>query len=94
LTNSSNGGLSSSPSARSSLVTNGKFGKNERDDELSNDDEDKLPNELPGTDTLSNEAEIGLRLACPFQKHDPKKYNPPNYRSCASTGWDSISRVK
>jgi len=71
-TNSSNGGLSSSPSARSSLVTNGKFGKNERDDELSDDDEDKLPKGPPGTETLSNEAEMGLRLACPFQKHDPK----------------------
>lgn len=93
-TNSSNGGPSSSPSARSSLITNGKFGKNERDDELSDEDEDKLPKGPPDTGILSNEAEMGLRLACPFQKHDPKKYNAPNYRSCASTGWDSISRVK
>lgn len=93
-TNSSNGGLSSSPSARSSLVTDGKFAKNERDDELSDDDEEKLPKGPPGPDISSNEAEIGLRLSCPFQKHDPKKYNPPNYRSCASTGWNSISRVK
>jgi hypothetical protein len=93
-TNSSSVGPSSSPSARSSLVTNGKFGKHERDEELSDDDEEKLRKGPPGPDTLSNESEIGSRLACPFQKHDPKRYRPPKYGACASKGWESISRLK
>lgn len=89
--NSSNGGPSSSTSGLSSL---GKFAMNERDDELSNDDEEKLPKRPQDSDALSAEAEIGLGYACPFHKHDPKKYTSPDHRLCASTGWNSISRVK
>jgi len=67
---------------------------NERDDELSNGDEEKLPRRPQGPYALPAEAEIGLGFACPFHKHDPKKYNSPDYRICASAGWNSIYRVK
>jgi hypothetical protein len=41
-------------------------------------------------------------LACPFYKHDPRRYNPQNenidsamrYRTCAGPGWESISRLR
>jgi hypothetical protein len=34
------------------------------------------------------------RFACPYQKHDPRTYNSYNYHICASSSWDSVSRVK
>jgi hypothetical protein len=34
------------------------------------------------------------RFACPYQKHDPRTYNIRRYRTCASSGWDTLSRVK
>ncbi len=93
-TNNSNGDPSSLTSARSSLFTSGSFPENERDEGSSDDDEEKPPKGPKGPETVSGEVEIGARLACPFQKHDPKKYIPPDYKACASLGWDSISRVK
>jgi hypothetical protein len=34
------------------------------------------------------------RFACPYQKHDPRTYNIRRYRACASSGWDTLPRVK
>jgi len=34
------------------------------------------------------------RFACPYQKHDPRTYNIRRYRTCASSGWDTLPRVK
>jgi hypothetical protein len=42
----------------------------------------------------SSKEEISLRLACPYHKKDPRKYNIHLHRVCASRHWDSISRVK
>jgi hypothetical protein len=35
-----------------------------------------------------------VKLACPFFKHDPRKYNPCDYHTCATTAWNSIRRLK
>jgi hypothetical protein len=35
-----------------------------------------------------------LRLACPYHRKDPRKYNIQTHRACASRHWDSVSRVK
>ncbi|PMD62059.1 uncharacterized protein K444DRAFT_611268 [Hyaloscypha bicolor E] len=40
------------------------------------------------------ELERSLKLACPFYKNDPRKYNIQTNRVCASRAWDSVSRVK
>jgi hypothetical protein len=36
----------------------------------------------------------GLKLACPFRKHDPLKYNLHDYPICALSSWNTIARVK
>lgn len=33
-------------------------------------------------------------FACPYQKHDPRTYNSRRYRSCISSGWNKVTRVK
>jgi hypothetical protein len=35
-----------------------------------------------------------LRLACPFRKHNPRKYGIQGWRSCALRHWKTVSRVK
>lgn len=35
-----------------------------------------------------------LKFACPFRKHNPRKYNVHQFQSCALSSFDSIARVK
>jgi hypothetical protein len=34
------------------------------------------------------------RFACPFRKHNPRRYNIHTHRSCALSSWATIARVK
>ncbi len=63
------------------------------DDDLADGDDDPL--EGPRCDT-SDLQDFGgrFKLACPFVKHDPGKYNPVDYHTCATTAWGSIHRLK
>jgi hypothetical protein len=58
-------------------------------------DEDDDPPERPGLD-LSNPEDLGnsVKLVCPFFKHDPRKYNPIDYHTCATTSWKFIKHLK
>lgn len=38
--------------------------------------------------------DTGLKLACPYRKHDPWKYTVPNYGPCALTPLQTVARVK
>lgn len=40
--------------------------------------------------------DASLKLACPFRKYDPRKYNfgDSRYRTCATTPWESITPLK
>jgi hypothetical protein len=63
------------------------------------DDDDDFPDENSDGSKrpkkrIKLESETPLRLACPFWKKDPRKYNIHEYRVCASRAWGSISRVK
>lgn len=44
--------------------------------------------------TKPDPAEPSLRFACPYRKHDPRKYGIQGWRSCALSYWHSVSRVK
>jgi hypothetical protein len=37
---------------------------------------------------------IHQRFACPFRKHDPERYTLPEWRSCASLGFSTLSHMK
>lgn len=42
-----------------------------------------------------NQPEYDVRFACPFRKHNPRKYSIFSpHRSCTVSGWKTISRVK
>ena len=54
----------------------------------------RAPKRLKTGSVRAADDNIGLRLACPFRKYDPRKYTIHNYRSCALSSWDSVARVK
>jgi hypothetical protein len=43
------------------------------------------PSSIPGDST---------RFACPFRKHNPRRYSIHDYRVCALSHWETIARVK
>jgi hypothetical protein len=84
----------SSTTTSCALTTNKKRSAADDDD----DDEDFPDENSDGskrpTKRIKSESETPLRLACPFWKKDPRKYNIHEHRVCASRAWDSVSRVK
>jgi hypothetical protein len=66
---------------------------NSHDDHPANGDDD--PPERPRCDiSESQNLKDPINLACPFAKHDPEKYNPTDYHTCATKLWHSIDRLK
>ena len=68
--------------------------KGNQDDDLPEEDDDsnsrkrhKKPAKLEDTECASKR-----RLACPYFKHDPRRYL--GLRSCPGPGWDTIHRLK
>ena len=74
-------------------------------DEDRNEDEEGEENRYPkrAKSASANDVEMKLRLACPFNKWKPKKYNMhhnasqrgnPKFRACHGPGFANISRLK
>ncbi|KUJ19004.1 uncharacterized protein LY89DRAFT_509659 [Mollisia scopiformis] len=69
--------------------------KRQRDDEMGSDDEDGNMSRKPKRNSgPSDELGDRKRFACPFRKHDSRRYSTYSYRVCALSHWDSIARVK
>jgi hypothetical protein len=89
---------SSPPTGRTAATTpKGKLkGRSRADiDDENPEDEDtrgfkrpKLTNSSPGSMTVS------MLFACPYRKHDPRKYNIHDWSTCALTPHRSVARVK
>jgi len=92
-------GDSSSPGFQSTSsneeVSKPASGKRQRDaDGDSGDREnDKKPRQ-GGKRYSSKESEDGVKFACPFRKHNPRKYNLYSRRLCTLSHWRTIARVK
>ncbi|KAG6367456.1 hypothetical protein INS49_001646 [Diaporthe citri] len=63
-------------------------GRRGPDDEDS-DGEERVPPPSQGYDAVDNEI---VEFACPFLKHNPRKYG--QIRSCSASGWKAIFRLK
>jgi hypothetical protein len=90
----------SSPSSdKSSRKPNGsqrKRGYNDDDDGSPEDDSNEDP-KRPRTTPFPPEAQKeNVKFACPYRKHNPRKYNHciRTWRSCALTSFESVARVK
>ncbi|WQF80968.1 hypothetical protein CDEST_05982 [Colletotrichum destructivum] len=75
---------------RSTDGTNEENDEEDNDDDDDDDDEDFSPRaKLP---KVHEDGGNGARLACPFFKHNPRKYK--NQRPCCGPGWDHVHRIK
>jgi hypothetical protein len=59
------------------------------------DKDDRLPRR-PNNDSLRpvDQEPIDIELACPFRKHDPRKYTIYSSQVCALSHWGTIARLK
>lgn len=63
----------------------------EADEEQDNDENRSKKPKM--TSLPSNEKE-NRKFACPYRKHDPRKYSIQHWRSCALTPLETVARVK
>jgi hypothetical protein len=78
----------------SSLSNQGPKRSRNNDGGPSSDGEDDAPGQPRLNLRRPQNSDASLKLACPFRKHDPGKYNLGSYRICATTPWESIMRLK
>jgi hypothetical protein len=58
-------------------------------------DDDREFKRLKATPSVPEvSAEIPSRFACPYRKHDSRKYCLPHWRSCTLTPLQTVARVK
>lgn len=62
-----------------------------RDDEFEDDDGDSL---LDPSGQPTNGVDTTLMFACPFRKHDPRKYSVQDWPKCALVPHSTVSRLK
>jgi hypothetical protein len=98
-------GKESKTNQRSSNIAGSKrayndVGHDPGEEDEKDEEEDPTP-KRPKAPSKSPDHKIpGLKFACPFHQHNPRKYgiNHPshdaNYRTCAGPGWQSVARIK
>jgi hypothetical protein len=93
--------FASSPNDRSSTHGNRTKRIFKPGEEENGDEEDGRPLKRPKRPTKPCEDRIlGLKFACPYHQHNPRKYgvslesSDADYRSCAGPGWRSVARIK
>ena len=85
------------PSATSNQArVNGKRNCSEDEDDHPSDDRNQGPNKPEGNSMPIADETSAFRLACPFRKHNTRKYNMhhPTWKACAISSFESVARTK
>jgi hypothetical protein len=64
------------------------------EDDFPADDSGQGPTQPNGGITLMPKEKPSFRYACPFRKHNPRKYNMYHHQRCALGSFGSIARIK
>jgi hypothetical protein len=70
-----------------------RVGDNDHDQDR-DEEEGKNPKRPRKQKSVPEDRIDGAKFACPYRKHDPRKYTIRSWRVCALTPLDSVSRVK
>lgn len=82
-------------STRTSNLGSAKRSLEDEGKELPEEDDDERRAKKPRTPAVSRNAlEESAQFACPYRKHDPRKYNVNDWSSCALTPLRTVARVK
>jgi hypothetical protein len=73
-----------------------KRGRGDGEDYNPDENGGRNPKRQKPNSSSTKDADKGLKFACPYRKHNPRKYYHGNrsWRSCALTPLENISRVK
>jgi len=88
---SSDSGLTSKGSSK---LRSTKRRRKTSDDQEENDDQERGPKRSNNNETAQGILERPERFACPYRKHNPKKYGLEGWGPCVLTGHQDMSRVK
>jgi hypothetical protein len=73
----------------------GKRSAEHEDDKNPDEDDDRDPKRPKKTKSQPEDrCDSVMKFACPYRKYNPQKYCIKNWRLCALTPLDSVSRVK
>jgi hypothetical protein len=84
----------SSPNSSSVKPSQRKRRRDDDDERPPDDNNDRKPRQPRSGQPSTLDPEENKRFACPFRKHDSRKYSVYNHRACALSHWETISRVK
>ncbi len=90
----STSGRLGNPLSNSTPSGNGLKRSRGKGDEYLSDDDGETPKRPTSSSKFQRVHDGGRKLACPFRKHNPSKYNFQDFPQCASSGWDRVHRVK
>jgi hypothetical protein len=83
------------PSKQRASKCTGKRSAEHDDDKSPDEDDDRDPKRPKKTKSqLGDRCDSVIKFACPYRKYNPQKYCIRNWRLCALTPLDSVSRVK
>jgi hypothetical protein len=92
-TSSANSGIQTN--GTSSIVTqNGKRKHQDQDENENNEGENRSPKRPKNLLSPPRNISDTSKFACPYRKHNARKYCVRNWRSCALTPLETIARVK
>jgi hypothetical protein len=104
LSPTSNSASKESPQAKSSISTptsqrqsqnsSSNIKRRRLDDEHDRQNDDEQDPKRPKWEQGSPSEDKSLKLACPFRKHNPRKYNMYHHKTCALSSFESIARLK
>ena len=73
---------------------NGKRKRQGQDDDENDESENRNPKRPKGLLSPSINQDDSSKFACPYRKHDAKRYCVRHWRSCALTPLETVARVK
>jgi len=69
--------------------------KRQREEENPGDQSGDRNSRTPGKRSSGGkDSEESIKFACPFRKHNPRKYNIYSHRTCTLSHWETIARPK
>jgi hypothetical protein len=81
----------STTSNQSTTLTNSKRSRERKDDPPSDEEKSGSNKRLRDSASTPDDLNEKLKYACPYRKHDPRKYNIQNWSPCALTPHKTVA---
>lgn len=86
--------MTSSSASNATSAGDNRKRRRDGDDNSADESDGEGPDRRRKKSLRPQDAKDHIKLACPYRKHNPRKYNLTDWSSCAVSGYTSIARVK